>query len=143
MGPGEISDNRTLFRFGLGSLGGVQALLGLYALICPTSFYEDFPFGRGWVEALPAYNEHLTRDLGGLFLGIGLLLLAAAWWLDRRVALIALVSYLAYSIPHAIFHFFNLEPYETADAIANVITLAATVVVPVALLGLLIRKERQ
>lgn len=141
MGPGEIGTKRTLFRVGLGSLGGVQALLGVYALICPTSFYEDFPFGRGWVEALPAYNEHLVRDVGGLFLGIGLLLLVAAWWLDRRVAAISLVAYLAYSLPHAIYHFFNLEPYETADAVANVLTLGATVLVPLTLLVLLIRKD--
>lgn len=142
MPPGEITSSRTLFRFGLASLGGVQALLGVYALFSPRSFYEDFPFGRGWVEALPAFNEHLLRDVGGLFIGVGLLLLAAAWWLDRRVIAIALVSYLAYSIPHAIYHFFNLEPYETADAVANVVTLGGTVLVPLALLVLLIRKER-
>jgi len=143
MGPGEISTNRTLFRFGLGSLGAVQALLGIYALFCPRSFYEDFPFGRGWVEALPAFNEHLLRDVGGLFLGIGLLLLAAAYWLDRRVTAIALVSYLAYSLPHAIYHVFNLEVYGTGDAVANVLTLAGTVVLPALLLVLLARERER
>ena len=70
-----------VFRAVLGVLGAVQLIDGLYALLAPRSFYEDFPFGRGWVEALPAYNEHLVRDVGALFLATAVVLLAAAWFL--------------------------------------------------------------
>ena len=52
------------FRAGLLGLGLVQLFDGLYALLAPRSFFDSFPLGRGWVEALPAYNEHLTRDVG-------------------------------------------------------------------------------
>jgi hypothetical protein len=86
------------------------------------------------VAALPAYNEHLMRDVGGLFLATGFLLLAAAWAMERRLVAVALVSYLLFSIPHTAYHLFNLEPYASGDAVANVITLAATVLLPVWLL---------
>lgn len=121
-------------RAGLLSLGGIQATLGAYALIAPRSFYGDFPFGRAWVAALPDYSEHLVRDIGGLFLGIGLVLIAAGWILERRLVIVALVGYLAFTIPHTLYHLFNLEPYETADAVANVVSLLATVVLPLGLL---------
>ena len=115
----------------LGALAVVQIVNGLYALFAPLAFYEDFPLGRGWVEALPAYNEHLVRDVGGLFLATGAVLLAAAWTLERRLLAVAAGSFLLFSIPHSIYHFANLGPYDTADAAGNVIALLATVVVPI------------
>lgn len=137
---GQIPEGRRLiFRAGLGALAAVQAIDGLYALLAPRSFYDDFPLGRGWVEALPAYNEHLVRDVGGLFLGTAIVLGAAAWFLGRRLVAVALVSFLAFSVPHTVFHYANLEPYEGFDLIANVLSLGAFVAVPAGLLWLLAR----
>lgn len=131
-----------VFRAGLGALGAVQLVDGLYALLAPRSFYDDFPLGRGWVEALPAYNEHLVRDVGSLFIATAIVLLAAAWFLERRLITIALGSFLAFSLPHFVFHAFNLEPYSTGDAIGNVAGLLFTVAVPVALLVVMVRAPR-
>lgn len=118
----------------LGVLGAVQLVDGLYALIAPRAFYDDFPFGRGWVEALPAYSEHLVRDVGALFLATAVILLAAAVIAERRLVAVALVSFLAFSVPHFVFHMFNLEPYGTGDAIGNVATLLLTIVLPLVIL---------
>ena len=126
----------------LGVLGAIQLVNGLWAVAAPRSFYETFPFGRGWVEALPAYNEHLMRDVGALFAATGFVLLTAAWLLERRLVAIALVSYLMFSLPHAIYHLLHLGPYPTADAIANVVVLALTVLAPATLLALLARAPR-
>jgi hypothetical protein len=117
-------------RAALVVLGIVQLVDGLYALLAPRSFYGDFPLGRGWVEALPAYNEHLVRDVGGLFLATAVVLLAAARSLDRRLVIVACVSFLCFSVPHTIYHLFNLRPYGTFDAVGNVLALGATVLVP-------------
>ena len=124
----------------LGILGAIQLTDGLYALFAPRSFYEDFPVGRGWVEALPAYNEHLTRDVGSLFIATAVILFAAAIRLERRLVTIALLSFLAFALPHFIYHSFNLEPYGTGDAIANAVGLALTVIAPI---GLLIAMRRK
>jgi hypothetical protein len=127
-----------VFRAALLALGGTQAFLGLYALISPLGFFEDFPLGRGWVAALPSYSEHLVRDVGGLFLLSAGVLIAAGVHLERRLAAIALGSFLLYSVPHTVFHYFNFERYETADVIANVLALGAQVLVPAGLLAALL-----
>ena len=77
MNDGTLTRYRFEARFTLIQLGVIQGVLGLYALFFPRSFYEDFPLGLGWVEALPAYNEHLLTDFGGLFLTTAVILLAA------------------------------------------------------------------
>lgn len=137
-----LGGSRLLFRSVLGLLAAVQITNGLYALLAPRSFYGDFPLGRSWVEALPAYSEHLVRDVGGLFLGTAVVLGAAAWLLERRLVLVALVSFLAFSVPHFVFHMLNLEPYSTADAIGNVVALLFTVLAPIGLLVLMLRAGR-
>src|SRR3954453_17029874 len=128
------------FRAVMGGLGAVQIVDGLWALFFPRSFYEDFPPGRGgWVSALPAYNEHLLRDVGSLFLATGFVLVAAAIYLDRRLVWVALLSYVLFALPHTVYHLFNLEPYDTSDAVGNALSLGLTVVLPVALLVWLAR----
>jgi hypothetical protein len=131
------------FRAVLGALGGIQVVNGTWALFAPSSFYGDFPFGRGWVAALPAYNEHLTRDVGELFLATGLVLLVAAYYLERRLVVTAICSYLVWSVPHAIYHAFHLDVYGTADAIGNVVTLVLSVILPLWLLVRLWSGSRQ
>jgi hypothetical protein len=123
----------------LGLLAAVQATDGFYALLAPRSFYDDFPAGRGWVEALPAYNEHLVRDVGALFLATAVVLAAAAIWLERRLVLVALVSFLVFSVPHTIYHLFNLDGISTGDAIAEAVSLLFTVIAPLALLVAMLR----
>lgn len=136
-----MSRHAGAIRAALGILGVIQLVDGLYALFAPRSFYDDFPLGHGWVAALPAYNEHLVRDVGSLFIATGVILMAAALSLDRRMVLIACVSYLCFSLPHAIYHFFNLGPYDTTDAIGNVVTLTATVLIPAWVLLVIRRPE--
>ena len=123
-------------------LGAIQLIVGVYALFFPRSFFEDFPFGFDWVEVLPAYNEHLVRDVGGLFLATAVILFAASIRLERRWVVVSLVAFLAFSVPHTVWHAFNLEPYTTANAIANIVTLAVTVLLPLGMLYLVSKESR-
>jgi hypothetical protein len=130
----EIARPSLVFRAGLASLGGIQALIGLNALLAPRAFFDGFPLGRAWVAALPSYSEHLVRDVGALFLALAVLLLAAAWAMQRLLTVVALLAYLAFSVPHTLWHLSSLGPYDFADALGNVVALGTTVVLPVALL---------
>jgi hypothetical protein len=122
-------------RFGLLALAIGQIGSGAWALLAPRSFYDDFPGGgRSWVSPLGPYNEHMTVDYGALSLGIVILLVGAAWILERRLVLIAIAGYMGWSVPHFLWHMANLGPYDTTDAVANVITLGLTVAVPLALI---------
>jgi hypothetical protein len=96
---------RGLLRGGLLPLAATPLLGGLWALILPRSFYDDFPLpGSDWVSILGPYNEHLIQDYGALNLALTLLLVAAALLLGRRVVQVALVTWLVYATPHLVFH---------------------------------------
>ena len=66
--------------------------------------------GHPWVAPLPACNEHLLRDFGGMNLALAVVLGVAAATLDRRLATTALVAYLVFALPHLVFHLNHLEP---------------------------------
>ena len=128
---------RTWLRAGLAFFAIVEAVVGLWALCLPRSFYDDFPLpGLDWVSALPAYNEHLLRDVGELNLMAAVVLGAAAVILERRLVRVALAAYLAYTAPHMLFHAFHLGPFATANAAVQLAGVAMSVLVPLVLLDL-------
>jgi hypothetical protein len=130
-------------RYALLVLAVSQASTGLWALLAPRSFYDDFPAGRGgWVSALGPYNEHLTIDYGSLSLALVTVLVAAAVILERRLVLVAAGAYLVWSVPHFVYHMITLDKYGTTDAIGNVVTLAVTVGLPAAVLAVARRDVR-
>jgi hypothetical protein len=55
---------RTLLRVTLAMVALTALLPGLQATLGPHGFFTGFPFGRGWVQLLPPFNEHLVRDVG-------------------------------------------------------------------------------
>jgi hypothetical protein len=78
---------------------------GLWALPFPRSFYGDFPFpGWDWISTLGPYNEHLVRDYGAMNLALSVVLVSAAISPERRLSRVALLTYLAFAIPHFVFH---------------------------------------
>jgi hypothetical protein len=128
-------EQRRLLRGGIAVMAVTPALVGIWATISPRGFYDDFPgLGHAWVSAVGAYDEHLVRDVGALYLG-SLVLLALAWvWLDRRLVQAALVSYAVAALPHLIYHCTALESFSTGDAVAEIGGLALNVVLPLGLL---------
>ena len=121
-------------RYGLIAVAIGQASTGLWALVAPKSFYDDFPVGRGgWVSATGPYNQHMTVDYGALSMALVTVLIAAAIVLERRLVMAAAAAYLVWSVPHFVYHLITLDIYGTGDAVGNAVTLAATVVLPVAI----------
>jgi hypothetical protein len=126
-----------LVRLGLVLLGLPQLAIGLWALISPSGWYETFPgAGHHWLPAFGSFDEHMASDVGAALFALGLLLLLAALWLERRVVQAALIGYLAFEIPHFAFHLGADDVLATGDRIASGITLALTVVVSGLLLAL-------
>ncbi len=124
----HITRNRGATRFLLFALGIPQALIGFWALLAPSSFYDDFPAGtNGWVNPLGPFDEHLVTDVGALFVALGFLLSFAAVSLRRGTVIASAIAWLIFSVPHFLWHVFNLEPYGTADAAGNTAALAWTV----------------
>ena len=124
------------YRYGLLVIAFAQLGVTLQALLTPRSFYNDFPLGRGWVHAYPAYNDHLIYDYGAYTLGAVVALVIAAIWLDRRVVQLATVSWLVSATIHLVNHVVTVDRYGTGDAVANLTGLFLFVAIPG---GLLIR----
>jgi hypothetical protein len=94
-----------LLQGGLLFLAATPLVGGIWALLAPRAFYEDFPLpGRDWVSTLGPYNEHLVRDYGALNLALAVLLMTAAILLERHLAQVALVTWLVFEVPHFVFH---------------------------------------
>jgi hypothetical protein len=124
-----------LLRPGLALLAAVEIVLGLWTLLFPASFYADVPT----VDLTPPFSEHLFRDFGGATLGLAVVLTAAAVWTERRLVVVALLAYLAFSVPHLVFHLGHLDGAGAPAATALVVVLAGSVVLPLALLVVALR----
>ncbi len=112
-------------RWGMLAVAVPQLATGLWAVLAPRRWFDDFPgLGPALVGAEPPYNQHLATDAGGAFLATGVALLIAVIWPRRQLAMLALVTYLTFAIPHAIYHAAHEAPGLSgiADA-ANVMLL--------------------
>jgi hypothetical protein len=86
------------------------------------------------VAADGPYNEHLVRDFGSLNLGFAAVALVAFWRPVRELLIAVALANIAFQVPHLIYHLRHLDVYDTADKIANVVSLSAALVLPVILL---------
>jgi hypothetical protein len=139
---GAARTTNHVVRAGLGILALFQAIIGVWALFAPTSFYSSFPLpGHPWVSLLPPYNEHLVGDVGELSLALTVVLAAAAVIGQRLLSAVAVAAIAVYAVPHAIFHFLQLEGFPTSDAIAQTIGIAFQLLV-IAAVALLLWRDR-
>lgn len=122
-------------RFSLWFLAIVPLMIGVWACFAPYHFYEIFPFpGRNWISILGPYNEHLVRDYGANNLGFGVLLAAAAVLLERQLIQVALVSWLAFAVPHFIFHLTQTHHFSLFDNVTQLSSLGFVALLPIVLL---------
>jgi hypothetical protein len=117
-------------RAALAVLFVAALVIGFTATFLPRTFFDDFPFVAHWVELLPPYNEHLVTDVGGLYLGFAVLFAWAAWTLDRTLVQALSLAWLLSAGIHLLFHAGHLDGFGTADAIAEILTLALLLAPP-------------
>ena len=116
-------------------VAGGNALVGLWAGLAPSSFYDDFPGGgRHWIPIDGPYNEHLIRDVGWLNLALVALIIAVLLRPGRYLVQVAMIAELVYAVPHFVYHLTHLDGYESTDKVGLVLSLSVTVIVPIALL---------
>jgi hypothetical protein len=118
------------------SLLGLSALMvGGWAAVAPHSFYTSFPLpGRHWVSMAGSYDEHLVRDVGALYLS---LLVVTVWAIARATNEAFRVTggaWTVFSVPHLLFHATHLDGMSAFDSVAEVGSLAATLLLALALL---------
>jgi hypothetical protein len=104
-----------------------MAPVGIQATLFPRSFFDGFPAGRGWVAATGgAYNEHLVRDVGALFVAlVGVTVWAA---IKRQGERALALAWIVQGLVHLGFHTAHLHDLGGPDRVALVGSLA---VIPV------------
>jgi Domain of unknown function (DUF4345) len=120
-------------------LAAGAAFVGLWAVSAPSSFYTSFPGGsHRWVSADGPYNEHLIRDVGGLYLALLALAVGAIVRPTPQVTRLTGLAWVVFSVPHLAYHSAHLDVYNRTDQILNVLGLGASV-----LLGLVLCLPRR
>ena len=113
------------------TLGG-----SMWALPFPRSFYDDFPVpGWEWVSTLGPYNEHLVRDYGAMNLALGVLLVSASIFVQRRLVQAALLTYLAFATPHFLFHVVQVHHFSPFHNALQLGSLGFLVLLPLVVLA--------
>jgi hypothetical protein len=126
---------RPITRVLLVFFGLVEAVVGIWPLVSPIGFYQDFPgFRTGWVAMDGPFNEHLLRDFGGLNLALAATLIGAAVIGTTAVARLAAVAALLFGLPHFLYHLGHVSHFEQIDQVLILVTTGLGVVVPILLL---------
>jgi hypothetical protein len=112
-----------------------QLVVGIWAIVAPRSWFDSFPgFGPRLVAAEPPYNQHLASDVGAGFLATGVALLVAVIWANRTGIQIALVAYVAFTLPHVLYHATHpAHALSGVDNVANSLALAGGLVLALVL----------
>jgi hypothetical protein len=111
-------------QISLGLIALFMAPAAVPATFTPRSFFDDFPLGRHWISGTgDAYNEHLVRDVGGLFAAM---IIVTVWTLWRRHPTRPIATaWLIQGALHFWFHSHHLHGYQTTDRLGLVASLAA------------------
>jgi hypothetical protein len=126
-------------RVALAILTLVSAELGFWAAFAPRSFFDDYPgLGRHWVRVYGPYNEHLVRDFGALNLALAVVTVVALITLGRPLVIAVAIAWLAWGVPHLVYHLRHLDMLSTGDKVANVVGLVTVPVLAVVVLVLML-----
>ena len=108
----------------LGLIALLMAPAAVQATFIPRSFFDDFPLGRHWISRTgDLYNEHLVRDVGGLFAAM---IIVTVWTLWRRYPTRPIATaWLIQGALHLWFHGRHLHGYQTIDRIGLIASSAA------------------
>jgi hypothetical protein len=114
--------------FGI-ALAVPQAVIGVWAVLWPRGWYDEFPgLGPALAAAEPPFNAHLITDAGAGFLATGGLLLGACLLGGATEIRVAAIGYLLFCAPHLVYHELHPSPLLAAsNDVLNVVLLGIQV----------------
>lgn len=121
-------------------LSALALTTGVWALLLPSEWYSSFPDGiadggfQQWILMDGPFNEHFIRDVGALNLALAAAGIYAAISGSLATARVVAVAWVVFSAPHLLYHLQHLHGLPPLDAIAEPISLALTLILPIPLL---------
>ena len=98
--------------------------VGIWAQFFPEGFYSSFPgLGFHWVSENGAFDEHLIRDVGGLYLGLSAITLVAIATRTAEAGRLAGLGWSVFGLLHLGFHATHLVG-ETTNRVAAIASLS-------------------
>ncbi|HEY0249863.1 MAG TPA: hypothetical protein VGC45_16550 [Gryllotalpicola sp.] len=108
--------------------------VGLWAALFPRVFFTSFPgFGLHWIDESGAFDEHLIRDVGGLYLALVAITIAAFFTRALIAARLAGLGWTVFNVIHFAFHVTHLPP-ALVDVVGNMVSLGLSLILGVLLL---------
>lgn len=126
--------NTSFRRIVLAVTVALGLFVGAWAEIAPRVFYDSFPgFGLHWVDAAGAYDEHLIRDVGSLYLALAAASLAAIVARTAAPGRVVGLAWSVFGVLHFGYHVLHLQG-SALDRIGNVVSLGLSLVLGLLLL---------
>jgi hypothetical protein len=126
------------------AISAAGAVQGVWAFFFPASFYGDFPApGADWVSTLGPFNDHLMRDFGSALVGVSVAGLVVAWRRSRDGIAGVLIGFVVFGSLHLGFHLTTSDEFTAASFAAQVAALLTFVVIPILLLSVMRRPQRE
>jgi len=128
--------NTTLRRIFLLVTSAIGAVVGVWAALLPTQFYDSFPgLGLGpWVGVDGPYNEHLIRDVGALYLALAAAGIYAACATGIQAGRAVGIAWIVFSVPHLAYHAQHIEGFDGLNLAVEIVSLSSTIVLALPLL---------
>ncbi|WP_349899359.1 hypothetical protein [Parafrigoribacterium soli] len=127
--------NLLLRRIVLVITAALGAFVGVWAAAFPASFYTEFPgFGFIWVAVDGAFNEHLIRDVGGLYLAIAAATIWATFSSEQAASRAVGLAWTVFGVLHFSYHATHLSALSPADVAGELISLGTSLLLGVLLL---------
>ena len=126
---------------GLVALAAPNLAAGVWGLLAPQHWFDSFP---GWAPRLVAafgpFNEHLATDAAAGLFAAGVAATLALWWRDPLVVIATMTAFLAFAVPHAVFHLTHpADALSGGEDIVNTVTLWLAVAIAVAVMLVAVR----
>ncbi|MDN4613124.1 hypothetical protein P5G50_01555 [Leifsonia sp. F6_8S_P_1B] len=127
-------DNTPLRRALLALGVALGAYVGGWAFAAPDAFYRSFPgFGLHWIDVDGPFNEHLIRDVGALYLGLGAASLAAALSRSAQPGRVVGLAWAVFGVLHFGYHASHPEG-SAGDIAGALVSLGLSALLGLALL---------
>lgn len=118
-----------LRRILLWATAAIGGYVGLWASVWPSAFYASFPgLGRIWIAVDGPFNEHLIRDVGGLYLGLAAASAAATFSRSPDAGRVIGVAWAVFGVPHFVYHAGHFATMAPIDAVGNALTLGSSLI---------------
>jgi hypothetical protein len=83
------------------------------------------------------------RDFGALNLALAVVTIVALITLGRPLVIAVAIAWLAWGVPHLVYHLRHLDVLSTGDKVANVVALVAVPVLAVVVLVLAVPRPQR